>query len=547
VGVYDPVNDRVVWSEDKNDIVWAGNVVGGSAPGSDSVIDGGSSGEAAYSKTVIIIALAAAAGFIALLAFLKSRSSGKPGSKNRKMSVGSRRHEEASQKIKALELTVMEQKVQRERKQQDYQVRENQLAEKLGNAEKLIQENALINRINVLNADDLILKKNNVGTEIEETFVLGQGAYGKVYQGLYFGTQVAVKEVNNNLLDGYDLTEASNDGNMNTEEETASCLKNELKFAQLIRHPACITCMGFVELPDKFYMVMEMASQGSLKDVLQRDDVHECEGLTTEKPADRPAGRKSSQVTCPAMVTGSSKKRIDSLMKSIENEVDTSDEGTDFNAKNNVPAVRELGWRHKVNWLYSIAGGLEFLHGKKIVYRDLKCDNVLITEGLEAKLADWGTCIHLDSDDGRVYGRCGTVAFMSPEVYLDDAGGYDGKADIYSFGVLIIELGLHGKLVEGVKRLEWDKPGRSKTVGTFVRRMAGGSRPTNFEELLQDKEEDNSDIVEALNSLMLRCCSPNPEERPTAHEIHAELGVLKAVSFQGENTIKAFSARIDRN
>ena len=61
---------------------------------------------------------------------------------------------------------------------------------------------------------------------------------------------------------------------------------------------------------------------------------------------------------------------------------------------------------------------MEFVHGQAIAYRDLKCDNVLVTRSYEAKLADFGTCKQLKTKTEKIDSseREGTLAFMAPEV-----------------------------------------------------------------------------------------------------------------------------------
>lgn len=81
---------------------------------------------------------------------------------------------------------------------------------------------------------------------------------------------------------------------------------------------------------------------------------------------------------------------------------------------------------------------LKYLHSNKIVYRDLKPDNVMIdTEG-HVKLIDFGFAKQMTG--ARTYTNCGTLGYVAPEVLSETGSGYDYSADIWSFGVLIVEL-----------------------------------------------------------------------------------------------------------
>lgn len=106
------------------------------------------------------------------------------------------------------------------------------------------------------------------------------------------------------------------------------------------------------------------------------------------------------------------------------------------------PGLPVASLRRRVHWLLSVTRGLKYLHsisaGICIIHRDIKADNVLLTSSYEAKLADLGFA----RVTSRSMSRCGTLAFTAPEVLT--GVGYDERADIYSFGVVVCEV-LSGK------------------------------------------------------------------------------------------------------
>ncbi|KAG9329252.1 hypothetical protein JZ751_006386 [Albula glossodonta] len=82
--------------------------------------------------------------------------------------------------------------------------------------------------------------------------------------------------------------------------------------------------------------------------------------------------------------------------------------------------------------------GLQFLHDHKIVYRDLKLDNLLLdTEGF-VKIADFGLCKEGMGHGDRTSTFCGTPEFLAPEVLTDTS--YTKAVDWWGLGVLIFEM-----------------------------------------------------------------------------------------------------------
>lgn len=132
-----------------------------------------------------------------------------------------------------------------------------------------------------------------------------------------------------------------------------------------------------------------------------------------------------------------------------------------------------LDWMRRLRIAVGAARGLQYLHdlvNPPIIHRDIKSNNILLDDRLNARVADFGLSKLLgDSDRGHIPTQVnGIMGYMDPEYYMTNQ--LTEKSDVYNFGVVLLEI-ITGKIpidkgryiVREVK-IQWT---RQKTCITF--------------------------------------------------------------------------------
>ncbi|OWZ24211.1 TKL/DRK protein kinase [Phytophthora megakarya] len=167
-----------------------------------------------------------------------------------------------------------------------------------------------------------------------------------------------------------------------------------------------------------------------------------------------------------------------------------------------------LSWaRDKIHMAVGVAKALEYLHARTppLIHRDLKSNNILLTDKLEPKLIDFG--VSRDTIDLTMTAGVGTPYWTAPEIL--EGKRYTEQADIYSFGVVLTELDT-SKIPYSDAATEHG--GKPKPFQILQDVMAGKLRPTF-----------SKDCPPRIQKVGMACLSLNPEDRPTAKELVEQL------------------------
>ncbi|ETL30853.1 TKL/DRK protein kinase, partial [Phytophthora nicotianae] len=163
-----------------------------------------------------------------------------------------------------------------------------------------------------------------------------------------------------------------------------------------------------------------------------------------------------------------------------------------------------LSWaRDRIFMAIAVAEALEYLHSRTpaIIHRDLKSNNILLTESLDPKLIDFG--VSRGMMDLTMTAGVGTPYWTAPEILEGDR--YTEKADIYSFGVVLSELDT-GRIpyFDAVE----DDGTRLMPFQILQEVMTGTLRPSF-----------SADCPPRIQRIGAACLSFEPSDRPTAQEL----------------------------
>ena len=163
--------------------------------------------------------------------------------------------------------------------------------------------------------------------------------------------------------------------------------------------------------------------------------------------------------------------------------------------------------------IYDICLGLKEIHNNNLIHRDLKPDNLFISEDLRIKIGDFGISKQLNSVNEYAKTKIGTMLYMAPEILKGEQ--YNNKVDIWSLGCIIHEL--------CVLNFCFDNKSFDKLL-------------SDIKEAKHDKINEEKYGIE-MQSLIDLLLNKNYINRPNIEEI---LQILKNNNFSNNNVSKLF-------
>lgn len=170
-----------------------------------------------------------------------------------------------------------------------------------------------------------------------------------------------------------------------------------------------------------------------------------------------------------------------------------------------------LGWKVRYKIAIGTARGLHYLHKgcqRRIIHRDIKASNVLLTANFEPQISDFGLAKWLPSQwtHHSVKPIEGTLGYLAPEYFMH--GIVDEKTDVFAFGVLLLEIISGRQPVDGshLSLITWAKPHLNEG---------------NMKMLIDDRlgSEYDAQQLERLALTASLCIRPSATWRPSMSEV----------------------------
>lgn len=148
-------------------------------------------------------------------------------------------------------------------------------------------------------------------------------------------------------------------------------------------------------------------------------------------------------------------------------------------------------------FMIQLIGACHYMHTHQVIHRDLKLGNLFLDTDMNIKVGDFGLAALIESPGERKKTICGTPNYIAPEVLFDTANGHSFEVDTWSIGVILYTF-VVGR-----------PPFQTKDVKEVYQRI----RDNQYE------FPPNRDVSLDARELVQEILTPNPQERPTLHNI----------------------------
>ncbi|MCD7452818.1 putative serine/threonine-protein kinase pbl7 [Datura stramonium] len=195
------------------------------------------------------------------------------------------------------------------------------------------------------------------------------------------------------------------------------------------------------------------------------------------------------------------------------------------------PGKKVLDWNTRMKIAAGAAKGLEYLHDRAsppVIYRDLKCSNILLGEGYHPKLSDFGLAkLGPVGDNTHVSTRVmGTYGYCAPEYAM--TGQLTLKSDVYSFGVVLLEI------ITGRKAIENSKTGGEHNLVAWAKPLFRDRR--KFSQMADPMLQGQYPVRGMYQALAVAamCVQEQPNMRPVIADVVTALSYLAAQKFDSD-------------
>ncbi|TYH15592.1 hypothetical protein ES288_A05G053900v1 [Gossypium darwinii] len=200
-----------------------------------------------------------------------------------------------------------------------------------------------------------------------------------------------------------------------------------------------------------------------------------------------------------------------------------------------------LDWEKRVSIIEGVTQGLLYLQEYSnitVIHRDLKASNILLDYDMNPKISDFGMArlFKKDVNEANTGRIVGTYGYVPPEYVRK--GIYSMKYDVYSFGVLLLQI------ISGKRNTCYYGPQENLNLLEYAYELWSDDRGTEFIDTSLDDSSSTCKIMRCMQIALL-CVQENPENRPTMLEVFS---MLKNASMAATTPRRpAFSVKADKN